>query len=215
MKHTPLFESEHLRLTPIDPEKDAQAVASWTYELEIAARLREEQPARPMAAFEVKKLYERWQKDADETNRQFLFAIRLRNEHADTTPKDTSPATDPVDNKTQSDIIGVVRIKHIEWVHGAAFLDLVLGEPTNWQNFAREALDLALRFAFDELSLFRVTAVIAEHNRPANDLFEQANFTLEVRQRHSVYWNKRTWDKLYFGLLRPEWKMQQLAGVGA
>ncbi len=82
MKHKPLFESQHLRLTPIDPEKDAQAVASWTYELEIAARLREEQPARPMATFEVKKLYERWQKDADETNRQFLFAIRLRSDCA-------------------------------------------------------------------------------------------------------------------------------------
>ena len=209
MKHKPLFESQHLRLTPIDPEKDAQAVASWTYELEIAARLREEQPARPMAAFEVKKLYERWQKDADETNRQFLFAIRLCNERADS-PQDEAP-----DSSTPGEIIGVVRIKHIEWVHGAAFLDLILGEPANWQAFAREALDLALRYAFDELSLFRVTAVIAEHNQPANELFEQANFTLEVRQRQAVYWNKRSWDKLYFGLLRPEWKMQQLAGVGA
>ena len=208
MKHLPLFESEHLRLTPIDPEKDSQAVASWTYELEIAARLREEQPARPMAVFEVKKLYERWQKDADESNRQFLFAIRLRNEHADTRADASQP-------ETQDEIIGVVRIKNVEWVHGAAFLDLILGEPGHWRSFAREALDLALRYAFDELSLFRVTAVIAEHNQPANELFNQANFTLEVRQRQAVYWNKRTWDKLYFGLLRPEWKMQQLAGVGA
>lgn len=214
MKHKPLFESQHLRLTPIDPEKDAQAVASWTYELEIAARLREEQPARPMATFEVKKLYERWQKDADETNRQFLFAIRLRSDCAVPASAEAAGAQ-TASADTSDEIIGVVRIKHIEWVHGAAFLDLILGEPANWQCFAREALDLALRYAFDELSLFRVTAVIAEHNQPANALFEQANFTLEVRQRQAVYWNKRTWDKLYFGLLRPEWKMQQLAGVGA
>ncbi len=199
MKHMPLFESQHLQLTPIDPEKDAQAIASWTYELETAARLREEQPARPMAVFEVKKLYERWQKDADESNRQFLFAIRMRNEQPD------APDT----------IIGVLRIKNIEWVHGAAFLDLILDEPSYWDDFAREALDLALRYAFDELSLFRVTAVIAEHNHHANELFEQANFTLEVRQRQAVYWNKRSWDKLYFGLLRPEWKMQQLAEARA
>ncbi len=199
MRHLPLFESEHLRLTPIDPEKDSQAIASWTYELETAARLREEQPARPMAAFEVKKLYERWQKDADDTNRQFLFAIRLRSEQQD----------------GQGEIIGVLRIKNIEWVHGAAFLDLILGEPRHWESYAREALELALRYSFDELSLFRVTAVIAEYNRPANELFEQANFTLEVRQRQAVYFDKRNWDKLYFGLLRPEWKMQQLAGVGA
>ena len=201
MRHTPLFESQNLRLAPIDLEKDAQVVASWTYELDIAARLREDQPARPMATFEVKKLYERWQKDSDETNHQFLFAIRLRNEQ----PEAQAPGA----------IIGVLRILRIEWVHGAAFLDLIMGEPDHWQNFAREALDLALRYAFDELSLFRVTAVIAEHNQPANELFEQANFTLEVRQRQAVYWDKRSWDKLYFGLLRPEWKMQQLAGVGA
>jgi len=199
----PLFESQHLRLTPIDPEKDAQAVASWTYELDIAAKLREEQPARPMATFEVKKLYERWQKDADESNRQFLFAIRLHSEQQLETPN------------TPEHILGVLRIKHIEWVHGAAYLDLIFGDPEDWRSYAREALNLALRYAFDELSLFRVTAVIAEHNRPANDLFEQANFTLEVRQRQAVYWNKRSWDKLYFGLLRPEWKMQQLAEVEA
>lgn len=199
MKHTPLFESQHLRLTPIDPEKDSQTIATWTYELDIAARLREDRPARPMAAFEVKKIYERWQKESDESNRQYLFAIRTRNQE--------SPDT--------GQIIGVLRIKSIEWVHGAAFLDLILGSPEDWQCFAREALDMALRYAFDELNLFRVTAVIAEHNQPANQLFEQANFTLEVRQRQAIFWDKQAWDKLYFGLLRPEWKMQQLAEVSA
>lgn len=202
MKHLPLFESQHLQLTPIDLDKDSQIIASWTYELDNAARLREEQPARPMAVFEVKKLYEKWQKDAEESNRQFLFAIRKRS-HAQN------------NGDSPDSIIGVMRIKDIEWVHGAAYLDLIIGDDQEWQSFAREALDMALRYAFDELSLFRVTAVIAEHNHAANQLFENANFTLEVRQRQAVYWNKRAWDKLYFGILRPEWKMQQLAGVGA
>jgi RimJ/RimL family protein N-acetyltransferase len=199
MKHIPLFESKHLRLTPINLEKDSQSIASWTYDLDTAARMREDQPIRPMAAFEVKKLYERWQKDAEESNRQFLFAIRLREDQSD----------------NGSDIIGIMRITQIEWVHGAAYLDLILGDEKHWEAFAREALDLALRYAFNEMSLFRVTAVIAEHNRPASDLFQQARFTLEVRQRQAVYWDRRTWDKLYFGLLRPEWKMQQLAEVEA
>ena len=206
MKHLPLFESQNLRLTSLDLEKDPQASAFWTYELETAAKLREDQPARPMAVFEVKKLYERWQKEADDSNRQFVFAIRRRN-------TDHSNGNSNGDGKDA--IIGVLRIKHIEWVHGAAYLDLIMGDEQDWQGFAREALDLALRYAFDELSLFRVTTVIAEHNQAANDLFEQANFTLEVRQRQAVYWNLRAWDKLYFGLLRPEWKMQQLAGVEA
>jgi RimJ/RimL family protein N-acetyltransferase len=204
MKHQPLFESQNLRLTSFDLEKDPQASAFWTYELETATKLREDQPARPMAVFEVKKLYERWQKEADDSNRQFVFAIRRRK-----TDQSNGSAED------QDTIIGVLRIKHIEWVHGAAYLDLIMGDQQDWQSFSREALDLALRYAFDELSLFRVTTVIAEHNQAANDLFNQANFTLEVRQRQAVYWNLRAWDKLYFGLLRPEWKMQQLAEMEA
>ncbi len=206
MKHLPLFESQHLRLTAIDLEKDPQISAFWTYELETAAKLREDQPARPMAVFEVKKLYERWQKEADDSNRQFLFAIR---KHKTESPSNngSSDGNDPM--------IGLLRITHIEWVHGAAYLDLIMGDQEDWNDYAREALDLALRYAFDELSLFRVTSVIAEHNQAANDLFTRANFTIEVRQRQSVYWNLRTWDKLYFGLLRPEWKMQQLAEVEA
>ena len=199
MNHTPLFESQHLRLTPIDPEKDAQAISDWTYELDTAARLREDQPARPLAAMEIKKITERWQKEAEESNRQFLFAIR-KVETLDT---------------DHDEIIGVLRIMQIEWVHGAAYLDIIIGEPQDWGEYARETLGLALRYAFEELSLFRVTAVIAEHNQAANALFQDANFTLEVRQRQAVYWNRQAWDKLYFGLLRPEWKMQQLAGVGA
>jgi RimJ/RimL family protein N-acetyltransferase len=199
MNLTPLFVSDNLRLTPLDPEKDAKQIALWTVELEIAARLREDQPARPMAAFEVKKVYERWQKEAEDTHRQFLFAIRK----CETAGGETDP------------IIGVLRIMHIEWVHGAAYLDLILGDAEDWQRYAREALNLGLRYAFDELSLFRVTAVIAGHNQDAHDLFEQARFTLEVRQRQAVFHNKQAWDKLYFGLLRPEWKLMQMSEVAA
>lgn len=199
MKFQPLFESRNLRLTSIDSEKDSQIMAAWTYDLDTAAHLREDQPARPMAALEVKKVTERWQKESEDSNRQFLFAIRLRG----------------TQNTEQDNIIGVVRIMNIEWVHSAAYLDLIISDHQHWQAYAQEALELALRYAFDELSLFRVTAVIAEHNQHANELFEQANFTLEVRQRQAVYWDKRPWDKLYYGLLRAEWKMQQLAEVRA
>ena len=193
MSTMPLFESNTLRLTPVDLDKDPQVIASWTYNLEIARRLREE-PARPMPAFEVKKVYEGWQKEASE-NRQFLFAIRCK--------ESAGPA--------EPDAIGIFRISYVAWVHGTAFLDLIIGNPQDWQLYAQEALEMALRYAFEELGLFRVSAVVAEHDRAANDLFEQARFTLEVRQRQALYWNKRTWDKLIFGLLRPEWKLQKMA----
>ena len=194
MHYRPLFESQHLRLASLDLEKDAPVIASWTNELDVAAHLREDQPARPMAPFEVKKLYERWQKESDDTQRQYLFAIHLLEQAAEA---------------GQDPIIGVLRIKWIEYVHGASYLDLILANPQDWEDYANEALDLALRYAFDELNLFRVTAVVPGHDQRASRLFEQANFTLEVRQREAIYWNQRSWDKLFFGILRPEWKLRQ------
>jgi RimJ/RimL family protein N-acetyltransferase len=202
MKHNSLFESKRLLLTAIDLEKDMRSIASWTYDLEITAKMRESQPARPMAAFEVKKLFEQWQKESEENNRQFLFCIRARQTQEDA-------------QTSQSSIIGVARITQIEWVHGAAFLDLILGDEKAWQAYAQEALSMVLRYAFEELGLFRVTSIVPEHNRQAIELFEQSQFTLEVRQRQAVYWNRRTWDKFFFGLLRPEWEIQQPAEVNA
>lgn len=192
MNHVPLFENQRLRFTPVDPEKDARITAAWTMDLEIAARLRDNKPARPMAVFEVKKMYEQLQKSAEESNRQLLFGIRRRDSAAE-----------------EQELLGVLRFTYIEWVHGAAYMDLLIGSGEHWQQHAGEALEMALRYAFDELGLFRLTVVVAGHNDKAAHLLDQAGFTLEVRQPRAVYWNQQNWDKLYYGMLRPEWKLQQ------
>jgi RimJ/RimL family protein N-acetyltransferase len=184
-RYSPLFESVNLRLTPLDVEKDSQVIAEWTYELETARKLRDDQPARPMPVFEVKRVAEQWQKESDERN-SFLFAIRLQN---------------------NDDVIGVIRINFISWVNGAAYFDLIIGEAEIKTKFGQEALELAMRFGFEEAGLFRMTAVIAEYDETTSQLYKDAGFTLEVRQRQSLYWKARHWDKLHFGMLRPEWKM--------
>lgn len=55
---TPLFESQDLRLGPIDHEKDAEVESRWTHDSEFM-RLMETQPARPMSAAMLKKQYEK------------------------------------------------------------------------------------------------------------------------------------------------------------
>jgi RimJ/RimL family protein N-acetyltransferase len=63
-----------------------------------------------------------------------------------------------------------------------------------------------LRFAFDELNLFRLTAWVPEYNKPALQLFEQAGFVVEVRRRQALNRDGHTWDMLHLGLLQEEWK---------
>ncbi|MCI0520159.1 MAG: GNAT family N-acetyltransferase, partial [Chloroflexi bacterium] len=68
------------------------------------------------------------------------------------------------------------------------------------------ALDLLLRFAFRELNLYRLTALVADYNEPAKRLFAQAGFVEEVRRREALHRDGRRWDQLFLGLLRQDWE---------
>jgi RimJ/RimL family protein N-acetyltransferase len=179
-----MFNSQSLRLTPVDLEKDPQVVAGWTENLSIAGRLRIEPPLRPLATFEVRKLFEAWNKELEDSNRAYFFALR---------------------STSDDRLVGYLRINEIMWLHGAALFDMVIGQQADWEYLAHEALTLGLQFAFDELNLFRVAARVAEHDQLSCTLYQNAQFSLEVRQRQGVFYQGRYWDKLQFGLLRPEW----------
>ena len=62
-------------------------------------------------------------------------------------------------------LIGFARLHWIEWSNGAGFIELGIGDPNDrLQGYGSEALRLLLRFAFDELNLYRLTAIIPEYN---------------------------------------------------
>ena len=193
MNHRPLFEGRKLRLTPIDLEKDSPVVAQWTTDLVLARRLRFEQPARPLAVFEARKVLETWIKDNERLKNAFSYALRPLNDDS---------------------LIGMIGISGVMWVHGAAVLNLMIGNSENWSAYAQEALNLGLQYAFDELNLFRIQVQVEENDVPGCELYSSANFFLEVRQRQAVYHQGRYWDRLHYGLLRPEWAVySQQVGV--
>jgi RimJ/RimL family protein N-acetyltransferase len=185
MNSLPLFIGRTLRLTVLNAEKDAPVAALWTYNPEIAWRLRDGQTNQPMTVFEVRKIFEGWAKDAEENGRDFVFGIRPR-----------------VDDR----LVGFMRMAHVQWVHGVGGLNLAIGDPEDWGAYAREALEMALNFAFDELNLFRITMRISDGDRGMRDLLVESNFTLEVRQRQGLFRDGQYVDRLSFGMLRPEWQ---------
>jgi RimJ/RimL family protein N-acetyltransferase len=185
MKTLSLYAGKLLRLTPIYAEKDAPEAAQWTYQPEVAERFREG-PANPMTVFEVRKVFENWVKEAEEGGRNFAFAFR--------------PLVD-------ERLIGFLRIAHVQWVHGAGLINLAIGSSGDWEPYAREALEMALNYAFDELNLFRVTMRVSEDDLALRELLSDANFTLEVRQRQAVFRGGQYFDRMAFGMLRPEWQV--------
>jgi RimJ/RimL family protein N-acetyltransferase len=70
---------------------------------------------------------------------------------------------------------------------------------------------MLLRFAFAELNLFRVSAIVPEYNEGALALLHKLGFVQEVCRRRSLERDGRRWDLYVFGLLNEEWQNQPRA----
>jgi RimJ/RimL family protein N-acetyltransferase len=196
MNQSPVFDGQRLRLTTFDLEADPAVIAAWTMDPAITQRFCEQPPLRLLAAAEVRKTLETWQKETAEDGRLVLFALRPQDEDR---------------------LVGFLRLWQVLWVHGVAEFDLVIGQRADWADYAGEALQLGLRYAFEEMNLFRVSVHVEEHDQPGRELYEAARFFLEVRQRQAVFRDGQYWDRLMYGMLRPEWATyaRQLPGVMA
>ena len=181
-----LFESHRLRLAPSDAERDADTISRWSHDLDYL-RLLSADVARPLSPFQVKKQYEEWDKDA-EKHPAFNFAVRL---------------------KADDRLLGFARLYRIEWTHGTASLQIGLGDRNDrGQGYGTEALGLLLRYAFNELNLYRLSAATVEYNPGAIRFLERAGFVVEVRRRQAVQRDGKRWDAVMLGLLRDEWKRE-------
>jgi len=105
--------------------------------------------------------------------------------------------------------VGLYRLDRLEWPHGSANLSLGLGDPKDrGLGYGTEALDLVLRYAGEELNLFRLSAHVPEYNESALRFFERAGFVEEVRRQTALHRGGRRWDMLHLGLLLAEWRMK-------
>lgn len=103
-------------------------------------------------------------------------------------------------------LIGFIELE-ILWNHRDAFVAIGIGERENWsKGYGTEAMQLALRYAFEELDLARVTLDVFEYNPRAIRSYEKAGFRQEGRMRGLLNRNGRRWDMVFMGILREEWE---------
>lgn len=191
-----LFEGQLICLAPIDHEKDAEVESKWTHDAGYL-RMLDTRPAVPLCAAKVKKNYEAIEKEMGEAGNVFHFTIRTR------------PANAGAGEQAGKDsrLVGFARIYWVEWSHGAGVVKLGIGETADrGQGFGSEALRLLLRFAFREINLYRLSALISQDNPVALHLFQKAGFVEEVRRRKALYRDGRRFDLIHVGILREEWE---------
>jgi RimJ/RimL family protein N-acetyltransferase len=151
-------------------------------------RLMEIKPIRPLSPEMVKKQYEAIEKEMDEDKNLYYFTIRFRE---------------------TNQFIGKAAIEWIDWTNGNAFLRLGIGESEyQRKGYGSQVLKMLLRFAFNELNLYRVTAVVPAYNESAMKLFQKHHFVEEVRRRKAIQRDAEVWDFISFGLLNSEWRDQ-------
>lgn len=184
-----LFVGENICLAPIDHEKDPEIESRWTHD-PTYLRLLSPELARPLSAAQIKKKYEAIEKEMEESRNLFYFPIRMRSDDR---------------------LIGFARLSWIEWSNGNGYIDLGIGDAQDrGRGYGSEALRLLLRYAFAELNLHRLTAMMGAYNLCALHVFQKAGFVEEVRRRQSLYRDGQRWDLIHLGLLRSEWQPQEV-----
>jgi RimJ/RimL family protein N-acetyltransferase len=181
---TQLFEGKLIRLGPIDHDKDPEVESHWTHDL-VLMRSLSSHPAMPLSVAQMKKRYESIEKEVDESKKLFHFTIR---------------------SKVDGALLGFVRIESIEWTHGTGALKMAIGDQAERsKGYGSEALALMLRFAFNELNLYRLSALVGEDNPSAIRFFTRYGFVEEVRRRKALLRDGQEWDLIHLGILRDEW----------
>jgi RimJ/RimL family protein N-acetyltransferase len=182
---TQLFEGKLIRLAPIDHEHDPEVESRWTHDLSLQRSL-SRKPAMPLSIAQMKKKYETIEKQVEESKNLFHFTIR---------------------SLEDGRLLGFVSIEGIEWTHGTGSLKLAIGDPAERnKGFGSDALTLMLHYAFNELNLHRLSAVVTEDNPGALKFFKKFGFIVEVRRRKAILRDGQTWDAIHLGLLRNEWQ---------
>jgi len=183
-----LYQGQHIRLGPIDYEKDPEVESCWTHNSQYLHSLGL-QLARPLSPAQVKKRYEAIEKEIDKSKNTFYFSIRSQGD---------------------DQLLGYVRLFWIEWTNATGGIQIAIGNPLEQdQAYAIEALDLVLHFAFQELNLYRLSAFAADDDPAGIQLLSKAGFIEEVRRRRTIQRNGKTYDQLMMGLLSEEWRARK------
>ncbi len=178
-----LLTGENVRLTAIT-DQDLKVMAKWYQDTQFL-QLFDARPAVPRTSESLQGDIEELQKSSND----FVFAIKRLND-------DT--------------MIGYLEIDGILWSHGVGGFGIGIGESFNRsKGFGTEASKLALRFAFHELNLHRITATVFSYNRTSQLVLEKLGFQHEGTFREFLRRDGQRYDMLLYGLLSYEWEAHQ------
>ena len=177
-----ILQGELVRLSAVDPKELGDSFSRWHRDSEFM-RLLNTNAARLHSAKKMQKWLE--EDLEDQKNEQHWFTIR---------------------RLTDDKLLGDIDLFVYDWPSRDAFVGLGIGEREFWgKGYGTDVMRLALRYAFLELNLQRVSLTVFEYNPRAIRSYEKAGFKHEGRIRQALNKAGQRWDMLFMGVLRQEW----------
>ncbi len=102
--------------------------------------------------------------------------------------------------------IGSAGIFRISWFDGRAYLGLSIGESNYWgQDIGTEVTQLMVEYAFNELNLHKIYAIIAVLNEASWHCAEKNGFQREGLLKEDTFIDGKYVDYYLYSLLKDEW----------
>ena len=111
----------------------------------------------------------------------------------------------------KGELLGDIQLFDIDWRQRTAKLGFGLSrQQDRGKGYGTDASRTLLRYAFDHMDLWRVSAHTYEYNNAAQRCFEKLGFVQEGRERQVFFCGGRRWDRLRYGLLRTDFATGQI-----
>jgi RimJ/RimL family protein N-acetyltransferase len=110
-----------------------------------------------------------------------------------------------ITRKGEDRVIGSCGFFHFDEEFQRAEIGYELARASWRQGIMSEALSAIITFAFTEMPLRRIEAVVDDTNEPSKALLRKLGFAHEGTLRQRFFFQGRFWDEHYFGLLKEEW----------
>lgn len=103
-------------------------------------------------------------------------------------------------NGNFSGVIGLILQKDV--YRKSAEIGYWIGEPFWGKGIATKAIELIVKYAFEELKLIRVYAGVFEYNTASMKVLEKNGFQKEGVSKNAVFKNDKIWNEHKYYLLR-------------
>lgn len=107
--------------------------------------------------------------------------------------------------------LGTIILSEIDCMNGTAQIHVKLNASDGQRKgYGLDAVKTLVSYAFEELRLNCIYALILSYNRPSTELFKKAGFVCEGELRSRIFKKGRYYNCYICSLIQEDWKIDQL-----